>query len=547
MFTLSAAFAQAPETAPSPAIDTFRVNTRLVEVEVVVHAKGKPVDDLKAEDFTIQDQGKPQRVAAFAIRRATDQRQVRPLAAGEKSNRVNSLGEEPVGATVILLDTLNSDPEDMVEMRRQLLIYLDKVLSDPAGMHDRLALYSLNKTLQIVQDFSGDPARLRLIVARWKAVSSVDVNAASLITDLPTTGDPITDGMIDASAKEMTDNANLRRAENTAFAMETIAKHLSGLPGRKKLIWAGASFSARTSDVRSRNGMQQIEIRNYSEFIDKSVRALNEAHVAVYPIDPRNPCKNGCSTTSSGFMATGIETMNLFAGGTGGKAFYVVSDIASVINEAIEDSEVTYALGFYPDSSKLDGKFHTLKVKVARDGLDVRHRKGYIAGDGKQPQPKVQQKSFKEAMESPLDSTGIGLSGRLTGTDLVRNGHEVLLRIDPQELQLATEQTQSGMMVWTTMVTLGTFLSAQPKSGLLLDVKLTFTEQRLKEVLRDGYLIRVPIDNKGFPTSARIGVIDRSSGRMGSLTFNIAEGEAPALAPSRILELQQQKVPALTQ
>src|SRR6185295_4844365 len=112
VFAVAAGFAQAPETA----IDTFRSNTRLVEVDVVVHAKGKPVDDLKAEDFTILDQGKPQRVAAFAIRRSTDRHPTRPLGKDEKSNRLNPLGEEPAAATVILLDTLNSDPEDMVEM-----------------------------------------------------------------------------------------------------------------------------------------------------------------------------------------------------------------------------------------------------------------------------------------------------------------------------------------------------------------------------------------------------------------------------------------------
>jgi hypothetical protein len=47
--------------------------------------------------------------------------------------------------------------------------------------------------------------------------------------------------------------------------------------------------------------------------------------------------------------------MNLFAGGTGGRAFYVVNDVAAAIKTAVEDSEVTYALGFYPGDIKLDG------------------------------------------------------------------------------------------------------------------------------------------------------------------------------------------------
>jgi VWFA-related protein len=150
-----AAWGQEPET-------TIRSNTRLVEVDVVVRAKGKPVEDLKAEDFTVLDQGKSQRVASFAVRRNDAQPMVRALPDGEISNRLNRLGEEPANATVILFDTLNSDPEDLAETRRQLLIYLGR-----ANPRDRLALYSLNKTLKVVQDFTDDPERLRQMVTRW--------------------------------------------------------------------------------------------------------------------------------------------------------------------------------------------------------------------------------------------------------------------------------------------------------------------------------------------------------------------------------------------
>lgn len=42
----------------------LRVNTRLVEVDVVVHSKGHAVGDLKQDDFTVFDNGKPQKIAA---------------------------------------------------------------------------------------------------------------------------------------------------------------------------------------------------------------------------------------------------------------------------------------------------------------------------------------------------------------------------------------------------------------------------------------------------------------------------------------------------
>src|SRR6266576_2979891 len=45
----------------------LRVNTRLVEVDVVVHSKGSVVEDLKQDDFTVLDNGKPQKIAAFNV------------------------------------------------------------------------------------------------------------------------------------------------------------------------------------------------------------------------------------------------------------------------------------------------------------------------------------------------------------------------------------------------------------------------------------------------------------------------------------------------
>jgi hypothetical protein len=53
-----------PEQLPAP---TIRVNTRLVLVDVVVtDRQGKPVMGLKAEDFTIEEKGKKQKVAFFS-------------------------------------------------------------------------------------------------------------------------------------------------------------------------------------------------------------------------------------------------------------------------------------------------------------------------------------------------------------------------------------------------------------------------------------------------------------------------------------------------
>jgi hypothetical protein len=216
--------------------------------------------------------------------------------------------------------------------------------------------------------------------------------------------------------------------------------------------------------------------------------------------------------------------MNLFASGTGGRAFYSISDIATAIEDAVNDSEVTYALGFYPESSKLDGKFHKLNVKVARGGLDVRHRKGYMAGDDDAPSSPERLKVLKSAMETPLDSTGLALSALLVPNAELKGAHEAVLRIGVQELTLGTERRKDGTLVWTALITITTFLPSHSKpNGTSNDLKLTFTEARLKEVLKDGYRIRVLLDGQGKAGPARLAVQDRTSGKTGSLTLSLPE------------------------
>ena len=131
-------------TAQEPS--TFRVNTRLVEVDVVVRSNDRAVTGLTKNDFRILDNGKPQSIATFSVRsNAAKSKTTTPLPSGTTSNRVSRTGEEPVAATVILLDRLNTAVEDQAYFGKELMKYL-KTLQP--GEH--VAIYSLLKSLRIV-------------------------------------------------------------------------------------------------------------------------------------------------------------------------------------------------------------------------------------------------------------------------------------------------------------------------------------------------------------------------------------------------------------
>ena len=99
--------------------NVLRVNTRLVEVDVVVHSKGAAVADLQQDDFTVLDNGKPQKVAAFNIISSRSSRaDPVPLPAGTVSNRLTVRDQVPAGATIVLFDTLNTAVADGLAYRK---------------------------------------------------------------------------------------------------------------------------------------------------------------------------------------------------------------------------------------------------------------------------------------------------------------------------------------------------------------------------------------------------------------------------------------------
>src|SRR5258708_39706252 len=88
----------------------FRTSTRLVQVNVVVHdSHGQPVSDLKKEDFTIDEQGKPQQIRFFSMASADG-----PTASSAAllphvfSNVFAEHADAPTSVTVVLLDLLNT-------------------------------------------------------------------------------------------------------------------------------------------------------------------------------------------------------------------------------------------------------------------------------------------------------------------------------------------------------------------------------------------------------------------------------------------------------
>src|SRR4029077_10658854 len=111
---------QAPADVPTI---TIRTNICLVVVHVVVTDKKRQrVTGLKADDFTLEENGKKQKVSVFVPPGAAKQTAPAPLPPGILSNHPENVG--PAGIpTVLLLDAANSPFKDQAYGRLEMLKY----------------------------------------------------------------------------------------------------------------------------------------------------------------------------------------------------------------------------------------------------------------------------------------------------------------------------------------------------------------------------------------------------------------------------------------
>ena len=497
----------------------FHANTRLVQINVIVHDKNGQVANLTKNDFTLTDHGKPRTISVFSVESARQEtKDAAPLPQNTFSNRQHGGHETPASVTIILLDRLNTLSGPGAEVYEETPTWVEDLALANAKNHvvkfvqqldprDRIAIYSLGRSLDVLSDFSSDREHLLTVLRNYRPVSLTNREQVEPLAVHSPAG-PRADAATDAARRELAAVANRARTETTMSALMAIAAHVEGIPGRKNLVWLTANLPFSGAAMG---------------------RALSRANIAIYPVDARGllpqapvtteddvtfrmtPGRNGVSN-GQGPRPTGISSMVDLADASGGRAFTNSNDLTSAIHQAVEDAAVSYTLGFYPESDSLDGKFHLLKVHVNRTRLEVRYPKGYFAMRDAQD-----QNSLASAVQSPLESSAIRLAARVErGSQLA-----VATAVDLHDLQL----TRNGD-VWDGAVEL--FVVQQDTAGKVLfeqrnNYNLRLTSEQRGAYLKSGLQFRETVEPKEGLATLRILVRDPSSAVVGSVIIPLSQ------------------------
>ncbi len=558
--------AAAPE--PQPGDVTLKLTSRLVDVGVTVYdKKGRPVKDLKQEDFEIYDNGRKQQIRFFngftGESGAPASAQPASAASGQtftnRSPDASAPGPAPRAqedaATILLIDESHIAWADLSYARQQILKFLNG-----AAPGERIGLYAMTTLgFRVLTEVTTDHASLIARLEKWMPTAQSvqqaqdeemrnrqQFNEVHNVADL----NSVNGNQIDVpDAEQPVDPQLLTMGDNPARAsliiLGEVARHLAAIPGHKTLVWV--SSDNVFADFRD----QQVGVDKSAKEVDsyalRAQEAMNEAHAAVYPFD--------VSQLEGGAIAADIQhrnveltqaamdTASLAPGGsgvgrnmtagrttaemnqdlhpiqgpirqvsdaTGGRTVRRAGDLAAQLAEVVAEGNASYMIGFSPDTNA-DNQYHNLTVKLnGKHGMIARYRTGYFYAK----EPATLRERFQQAVWQPMDVNEVAVTAAV---DKMSAGANVKIDVATGDLGM---QERGGR--W--MDKLDFFFIQRDDAGIHAQVEGQTLGLRLKpstyqNLLPAGIPFEREVRLKPGTASLRVVVVDENSGRMGSVTI----------------------------
>jgi hypothetical protein len=220
------------------------------------------------------------------------------------------------------------------------------------------------------------------------------------------------------------------------------------------------------------------------------------------------------------------QTMSMMASITGGRYLFNTNDMASGFRKAVNDLEGSYTVGFY-DSSEPDDKWHSLRVRVNRRGVNLRYRRGYIAEDQYTEPAEWTTADWQSVIANPLGSSAIQMTATLEPGAASSRGLSLHVATDSLQFHPEGDQMRSGFQLVIAEK------RANGESFTLVSelVDLSVPLDDWERVQSDGILCERHWVPHSEVISTRVVVRDPATGRYGTLDIPVeaqmaAEGKA---------------------
>jgi VWFA-related protein len=422
---------QAPPQTPPPTAtpgpqgprSTFKGAVNLILVDVNVRDKnGAPIKGLKQSDFELLEGGKSQDITTFTYEEIAPNIKQAIITSSMLANAGAEKGAVPVTLVpppkpvptpagtpaedkptpavvdaangplttesvaghrvwVLLFDTSSMQPEDIQKSADSAVKWATEKMSSS----DLVAIAAISSTLQILQDFTNDKAKVMAVLQAFAAADGTafaDVDASTMSTDEATNTATAADATtVDASAQELETFNNDMRLRG----LKTICDNMLSIQEHKAILYFSSGMQRNGTD-------NQIELRS-------AVASCERANTSLNPVDSRGLVAvvaggNGRSGSRSGVgafsgsnvaaqftqLAQQQETLQAMAADTGGTAFVDSNDFGEAFDKVEKDISSYYILGYTSSNPKQDGQFRKIEVRVnPKINAKIQAREGYYA------------------------------------------------------------------------------------------------------------------------------------------------------------------------
>jgi VWFA-related protein len=421
--------AQAQPPAPQP---TFRTEANYVRVDAYPTRNGAPVTDLTRDDFEVFEGGQVQPIEQFervVVRAAGPQEtRIEPSTVAESRAMLES---SRARVLVLFLDLYHVDVAASHNIRKPLVDALDRVI----GADDMVGVMTPEMSPTDIA-FARKTTTIEGFLEKYwhwgerdRSISTDPEDAeygACYPNVAPTNKCADQNGV----AAQMIDR---RHEKRTLDALEDLVRYLRGVREERKAVLAISNGwllfrpdprlarplvchgvpTGTALGVDPRNGrltskeppgtvpesrceidrLRLSEIDDDRQFRDILDEA-NRANASFYPIDPRGLAVFDTPimrqdvpgvvppmvppSVDRAMLTSRLTTLRTLAEATDGLAIVDSNNLDRGLRRVVDDLSSYYLLGYY-STSKLDGKFHAITVRVKRPGVQVRARRGYLA------------------------------------------------------------------------------------------------------------------------------------------------------------------------
>jgi VWFA-related protein len=361
--------------APQAAI---RARTQDVLLDLVVRdKKGRPLNDLTANNVQVLDEGTPGKIMGLRLVSAGDAAALGPQAANDPTQH----------ARLVSLVFEKLDTEERRFARQAALDFLGDDLADNVY----LAVFVADPRLRVIQPFTNDHSLVHQAIEQASTADYAQLAAQSEATrkkledslqpkaspggavSAPAGLTTLLTGMTLRALQSEEQLVRTKQWRSSILALLSLVEEQARVPGRKTLIYFAEDLQVPDS---------------MTEVFNNTIAAANHSKVSVYGVDTRGWSSEEHGKKSLLKLHKGAPpapstpppaALDQLSSNTGGFLIGKSKDFREPFRRVSEDINAYYEISYLPPNAAYNGKLRKVTVQVDVPDVKVQARSGYLS------------------------------------------------------------------------------------------------------------------------------------------------------------------------